>query len=94
MPNNGDGPDGRDGEQPIGTLVQGNTVHEAGIYERQGTMWNQALSAQTRLAGNIFFNCDRAAVNVGRVRSVRLHLSTPPILPDSIQLNLSYIWHV
>ena len=59
VPNGGDGPDGRDGEQPIGTLVQGNTVHEAGLYERQGTMWNQALSAETRLEGNIFFNCDR-----------------------------------
>ena len=64
VPNDGDGPDGRGGEQPIGTLVQGNVVHEVGIYERQGTMWNQALSAQTRLEGNIFFNCDRAAINV------------------------------
>lgn len=55
--NDGDGPDGRGGEQPIGTLVRGNIVHEVGIYERQGTMWNQALSAGTRLEGNIAFNC-------------------------------------
>jgi hypothetical protein len=26
-------------------------------------MWNQALTAKTKLTGNIFFNCDRAAVN-------------------------------
>ena len=45
-------------------MIQGNIVHEVGIYERQGTMWNQALSAKTRLEGNIFFNCDRAALNV------------------------------
>ena len=64
VPNGGDGPDGRGGEQPIGTLVQGNVVHEAGIYERQGTMWNQALSAGTTLKDNIFFNCDRASINV------------------------------
>jgi hypothetical protein len=61
VPNNGDGPDGRNGDQPVGTLVQGNVVRETGIYERQGTMWNQALSANTILEGNIFFNCDRAA---------------------------------
>ena len=36
VPNNGDGPDGRNGDQPIGTLVQGNIVRETGIYERQG----------------------------------------------------------
>jgi hypothetical protein len=57
VPNGGDGPDGRNGEQPIGVLVQGNLVREVGIWERQGTMWNQALTAQTTLRGNIFFNC-------------------------------------
>jgi hypothetical protein len=64
VPNSGDGPDGRNGDQPIGTLVQGNIVRETGIYERQGTMWNQALSANTILKGNVFFNCDRAAANL------------------------------
>ena len=29
-----------------------------------GVMWNQALSANTILQGNIFFNCDRAAINL------------------------------
>ena len=64
VPGNGDGPDGRNGDQPIGTLVQGNIVHEVGIWERQGTMWNQALTAGTILKDNIFFNCDRASVNI------------------------------
>jgi hypothetical protein len=39
-------------------------VREVGIWERQGTMWNQALTAQTSLRDNIFFNCDRAALNI------------------------------
>jgi hypothetical protein len=57
-------PDGREGAHPLGTVVEGNVVREVGIYERQGTMWNQALSAQTVLKDNIFFNCDRASVNI------------------------------
>ena len=28
----GDGPDGRNGEQPIGTTVQGNFVREVGVF--------------------------------------------------------------
>jgi hypothetical protein len=64
VPHDGDGPDGRNGDQPIGTLVEGNVVRETGIYERQGVMWNQAISAQTTLKNNIFFNCDRAALNI------------------------------
>jgi hypothetical protein len=27
-------------------------------------MWNQALTASTTLRGNIFFNCDRASLNI------------------------------
>ena len=64
VPGGGDGPDGRNGDQPIGTLVEANIVHETGIYERQGTMWNQALTAKTTLKNNIFFNCDRASLNI------------------------------
>ena len=60
----GDGPDGRNGDQPIGTTVQGNFVREVGVFERQGTAWNQALSAQTTLQGNVFLNCDRAMLNI------------------------------
>lgn len=63
VPNNGDGPDGRGGEQPVGTVVRNNVVREVGVWERQGTMFNQALSPGTVLEGNIFYNCDRAAVN-------------------------------
>jgi hypothetical protein len=78
VPKGGDGPDGRNGGQPIGTLVQGNIVRETGIYERQGTMWNQALSAKTTLKGNIFFNCDRASINfVSHLRSLQPFSSAP-----------------
>jgi hypothetical protein len=44
--------------------VEANVVREVGIYERQGTMWNQALTAQTVLKDNVFFNCDRASLNI------------------------------
>ena len=69
VPGGGDGPDGRNDDQPIGTLVEANVVHETGIYEtgiyeRQGTMWNRALTAKTTLKNNIFFNCDRASLNI------------------------------
>jgi parallel beta-helix repeat protein len=64
LPNGADGPDGRNGDQPIGTLVEGNVVQEVGNYERQGLMWNQALTAKTTLKNNIFFGCDRASISI------------------------------
>lgn len=57
------GPDGREGTQPIGTVVEGNIVSETGIYERHGTMFFTSLAAMSHVKGNIFFNAQRAAVN-------------------------------
>ena len=50
------GPDGRNGEQPRGTSVTGNMVRELGIWQKQSSMWFQAVTAQTHLAGNVHFN--------------------------------------
>ena len=50
------GPDGRNGEQPRGTRVIGNMVRELGIWQKQSSMWFQAVTAQTHLAGNVHFN--------------------------------------
>lgn len=50
------GPDGRNGEQPRGTRVIGNMVRELGIWQKQSSMWFQAVTAQTYLAGNVHFN--------------------------------------
>jgi hypothetical protein len=46
------GPDGRNGEQPRGTKVLSNMVRELGIWQKQSSMWFQAVTAQTHLAGN------------------------------------------
>ena len=58
------GPDGRSGEQPRGTVVRANICHSIGIWEKQSSMWFQAVSALTQLSNNIFFNGPRAAFNM------------------------------
>lgn len=57
------GPDGRNGEQPRFTSVVGNMVRELGIWQKQSSMWFQAVTAQTHLAGNVHFNGPRAGFN-------------------------------
>jgi len=57
------GPDGRGGNQPRGTRVVGNMVREIGIWQKQSSMWFQAVTAQTYLAKNVHFNGPRAGLN-------------------------------
>ena len=57
------GPDARGGNQPRGTHVVGNLVREIGLWQKQSSLWFQAVTAQTQLQGNIFFNGPRAAFN-------------------------------
>lgn len=57
------GPDGRGGEQPRGTVVKGNICHEIGLWQKQSSLWFQAVTAQTTLQDNIFYNGPRAAFN-------------------------------
>jgi len=57
------GPDGRNGDQPRGTQILNNICHEIGLWQKQSSFWFQAVTAQTVLKGNIFFNGPRAAVN-------------------------------
>jgi len=57
------GPDGREGNQPRGTLVTNNIVREIGLWQKQSSLWFQAVTAQTTLKGNVFFNGPRAALN-------------------------------
>lgn len=45
------GPDGRGGEQPRGTVVRGNLAREIGIWQKQSSMWFQAVTAGTIFAG-------------------------------------------
>jgi len=57
------GPDGRGGDQPRGTRVVGNLAREIGLWQKQSSLWFQAVAAETTLKGNVFFNGPRAAVN-------------------------------
>ena len=57
------GPDGRGGEQPRGTIVRNNICHEIGLWQKQSSLWFQAVTAQTQLQNNIFYNGPRAAFN-------------------------------
>jgi len=57
------GPDGRDGNQPRGTKVLNNIAREIGLWQKQSSLWFQAVTSQTLLKGNVFFNGPRAALN-------------------------------
>ena len=46
------GVDGRPGNQPRGTQVIRNVVHELGIWQKQSGAWAQHLTAATRLESN------------------------------------------
>ena len=55
--------DGTNGNQPRGTKVVGNLIHEIGIYGKQTSAYIQSLACQTELIGNVFFNGPRAGIN-------------------------------
>lgn len=58
------GPDGRGGEQPRNTRVSGNLVREIGIWQKQSSMWFQAVTAETIFEHNVHFNGPRAGINI------------------------------
>ena len=37
------GPDGRGGEQPRGSIIEGNICHEIGLWQKQSSLWFQVL---------------------------------------------------
>ncbi len=51
--------DGTSGDQPRGTIVEGNVCHEVGVFQLQSACWFQAKTAQTVLRKNLFFNGPR-----------------------------------
>lgn len=53
--------DGTGGEQPRGTFVTSNFCHEIGIYQKQSSCYFHAVSAESTITRNLFFN-GRAAV--------------------------------
>ena len=59
----GMGWDTRNGDQPRGTLVEGNLCHGIGIWQKQSACLFQAEAASTVARGNIFYDVPRAAIN-------------------------------
>merc|ERR1712048_1484228 len=57
------GLDGTAGDFPMDTTIEGNIVHELGMWEKQSSMWFQAKTAKTRIHRNLFFNGPRAGIN-------------------------------
>jgi len=57
------GPDARDGNQPRGTRIIGNIVHDIGIFEKQSSFYFQAAVAQSLIKDNVHFNGPRAGIN-------------------------------
>jgi len=55
--------DGTGGEQPRRTQVMANFCHEVGVYQKQSSCYFHAVSAQSSIADNLFFNGPRAMVN-------------------------------
>ena len=55
--------DGTGGEQPRGTRIAGNWVHEIGHIQKQSSFYFQAVTALTMIENNIVFNIPRAGIN-------------------------------
>lgn len=55
--------DGTGGEQPRGTKIVGNLVHDFGLFGKQTSAYMQSLSCQTEITGNVFFNGPRSGIN-------------------------------
>ena len=55
--------DGTLGNQPRGTMIIGNLVHEIGIWGKETSAYFQSVACQTTLRGNVFFNGPRAGIN-------------------------------
>jgi hypothetical protein len=55
--------DGTSGNQPRGTKIINNLMHENGIYGKQSAAYFQSLTAQVEFDGNILFNGPRDGVN-------------------------------
>ena len=57
---------GTDGNQPRNTTVVANICHEIGLYQKQSSCFFQAVSAQSTIQRNIFYNGPRAMVHTMR----------------------------
>jgi hypothetical protein len=59
----GMGYDATMGNQPRGTLVRGNLVHELGLWTKQNSFYFQSESFGNTIEGNVAYNGPRAGIN-------------------------------
>lgn len=59
----GVGIDGTGGNQPRGTQIISNVIHEFGLFQKQSSAFFQAQACQTTITGNILYNGPRAHIN-------------------------------
>lgn len=59
----GMGFDATAGNQPRGTLVRGNLVHEVGLYTKQNSFYFQSESFNNTVEANVAYNGPRAGIN-------------------------------
>lgn len=56
------GIDGTDGNHPRYNQILGNSAREVGLYEKQSSFYMQSKTAQSTIAGNVFFNGPRSGI--------------------------------
>ena len=55
--------DGTDGNQPRGTKIIGNLMHEVGVFGKEVSAYCQSVTSETQVVGNVMFNGPRAGIN-------------------------------
>ena len=55
--------DGTNGNQPRGTKLIGNLMHEIGVFGKQSSAYCQSKTSETHIEGNVLFNGPRAGIN-------------------------------
>eukprot|EP01137_Pigoraptor_chileana_P011890 Opistho-2@63489 len=56
--------DGTGGNQPRGSLIEGNLIHDIGVFGKQVCGFIQSLACQTIVRNNIIFNGPRAGITL------------------------------
>ena len=59
----GTGIDGSAGNQPRGSLIEGNLCHEYGLHQKQSSCVFMTKSMRTIIRNNVMFNAARAHIN-------------------------------
>jgi hypothetical protein len=63
LPLDGEGPDGRQGNQPRGTIIRYNVFRELGVFVKQSAAIFQALAGLSVIENNVMFNGPRSLLN-------------------------------